>query len=95
MPPPPLPAFLIPKHPLIPFAQNDSRLCYATYMCELLPGPRIQNGIEFMELPGHNFEDAWLYVVIASIVGVILLITIVTFTFIKCREYVFIISFCF
>lgn len=89
MPPPPLPSFLVPKHPLIPFAQNDSKLCYATYMCELLPGPRIQNGIEFMELPGHSLNDAWLFIVIASIVGVILLITIVIFTFIKCREYVY------
>lgn len=88
MPPPPLPAFLVPKHPLIPFGQNDSRLCYAAYMCETMPGPRIQTGIEFIELPGQSLNDAWLFVVIASIVGVILLITVVTFTFIKCREYV-------
>lgn len=59
-------------------------------MCETLPGPRIQSGIEFIELPGHGLNDAWLFVVIASIVGVILLITVVTFTFIKCREYVLI-----
>lgn len=88
MPPPPLPAFLVPKHPLIHFAQNDSKLCYAAYMCETLPGPRIQNGIEFIELSGHNLNDAWLFVAIALLVGVILLIIIVTFTFIKCREYV-------
>lgn len=86
MPPPPMPAFLVPKHPLIPFAQNDSRLCYATYICELLPGPRLQSGIEFFELPGHSLNDVWLYVVIALLVAVILLITIVIFTFIKCRE---------
>lgn len=88
MPPPPLPSFLVPKHPLIHFAQNDSKLCYAPHMCESLPGPRIQTGIEFIELPGHNLNDAWLYVAIALLVGVILLIIVVTFTFIKCREYV-------
>ncbi|XP_031636555.1 uncharacterized protein LOC116349315 [Contarinia nasturtii] len=86
MPPPPLPSFLVPNHPLIPFAQNDSKLCYAAYVCESLPGPRIQSGIEFIELPGHSLNDAWFYVIIASIVGVILLITVVIFTFIKCRE---------
>lgn len=89
MPPPPLPSFLVPKHPLIHFAQNDSKLCYAKYMCESLPGPRIQTGIEFIELPGHNLNDAWIFVAIALLVGVILLIIVVTFTFIKCREYVF------
>lgn len=94
MPPPPLPAFLLPKHPLIPFAQNDSKLCYTTYMCETLPGSRLHTGIEFIELPGQSLNDAWLFVVIASIVGVILLITVVTFTFIKCREYVLFPLFC-
>lgn len=87
MPPPPLPSFLVPKHPLINFAQNDSKLCSITHMCESLPGPRIQTGIEFIELPGHNLNEAWIFISIALLVAVTLLIIVVTFTFIKCREY--------
>lgn len=87
MPPPPLPSFLVPKTALIAITQNDTQPCFAAHMCDS-PGPREQSGIEFIELPGKNFNDAWLFVVIASLVGIILLITVLTFMLMKCREYV-------
>lgn len=84
LPPPPLPAFLLPKAALAALVHNDSQPCFAAYMCESNNGLREQSGIEFIELPGQN--DAWLFVIIASLVGIILLITVLTFMIIKCRE---------
>lgn len=86
MPPPPLPSFLLPKTALIALAQNESQPCFATYMCETSPNPRVQSGIEYIELPGQSVDDVWLFVVIASVIGIILLFTILVFMFLKCRE---------
>lgn len=86
MPPPPLPAFLVPRTAIAALTQNDSQPCYAAYMCESAIRVREQSGIEFIELPGQNFNDAWLFVVIASLVAIILLITVLTFMVMKCRE---------
>lgn len=86
MPPPPLPSFLLPKTALIALAQNESQPCFATYMCETSPNPRVQQGIEYIELPGQRFDDVWMFVVIASLVGIGLLFTILIFMFMKCRE---------
>lgn len=84
LPPPPLPAFLLPKTALIALGYNYSQPCYAAYMCESNLGLRQQTGIEFIELPGQN--DAWIFAVIASVIGLILLITVLIFMIKKCRE---------
>lgn len=84
LPPPPLPSFLLPKTALVALAHNESQPCYAAYMCESNLGLRDQSGIEFIELPGQN--DAWLFIIIALLVGIILLIIVLTFMILKCRE---------
>lgn len=55
-------------------------------MCESSPDPRIQLGIEYIELPGHGFNEVLVFVVIASVFGIILLLTLLVFMFMKCRE---------
>lgn len=88
MPPPPLPSFLVPRTALIALAQNDSQPCYAAFVCELLPGAREPSGIEFIELPGNGFDDAWLFLLVAALVSIIVVVTVLSFMVIKCREYV-------
>lgn len=87
MPPPPLPSFLVPRSSIIALASNDTQPCFAAFMCDVnSPGPREQSGIEFIELPGNSFDDVWLFIIVASLVGVILLVTVLTFILTKCRE---------
>lgn len=88
MPPPPLPSFLVPRTALIALAQNDSQPCYAAYVCETSPGARDPSGIEFIELPGTGFDDAWLFLLVAALVSIIVVVTVLSFMVVKCREYV-------
>lgn len=88
MPPPPLPSFLVPRTAIIALAQNDSQPCYAAFVCEALPGIRDPSGIEFIELPGAGFDDAWLFLLVAAVVSIIVVVTVLSFMVMKCREYV-------
>lgn len=83
LPPPPLPAFLSPKSSFAALVQNESVPCYTQYMCESRLGHR-ESGIEFIELPGQT--DAWIFIIIALLIGIILLITVLIFVIIKCRK---------
>lgn len=86
MPPPPLPSFLVPRTAIVALAQNDTQPCFAAFMCESSPGPREQSGIEFIELPGSGINDVWLFLLIATLVGVAVIVTVLSFMMIKCRE---------
>lgn len=87
MPPPPLPSFLVPRTTIVALAQNDSQPCYAAFVCVSSASP-VQSGIEFIELPGTGFDDAWLFLLVAAVVSIIVVVTVLTFMMIKCREYV-------
>lgn len=89
MPPPPLPSFLVPRTAIIALAQNDSQPCFAAFLCETSPGAREPSGIEFIELPGTGFDDAWLFLLVAAVVSIIVVVTVLSFMVMKCREYVF------
>lgn len=89
MPPPPLPAFLLPKLPSAASLQsNDTHPCYATFMCE--PNPRPHEGsMEFVEYTGNtndSLENTWLFVLISSCVGVFILGGLLAVILLKCRE---------
>lgn len=87
MPPPPLPAFLLPRSALVAsLTANESQPCFAAFMCESAPGPREQSGIEFIELSGRGLEDTWLFIIVTSCVAVILLGTILAYVLMKYRE---------
>ncbi|XP_055713487.1 uncharacterized protein LOC129807910 [Phlebotomus papatasi] len=88
MPPPPLPSFLLPRSAIVSLTGNDSQPCFAAFMCDPSPGPREHSGIEFIELSHKNMgvEDTWLFVLISSCVGVLLLGAILAMILMKCRE---------
>lgn len=86
MPPPPLPSFLLPRSAVANLTPNDSQPCFAAFMCEPSPGPREQAGIEFIELSRKGMEDTWLFVLISSCVGVLLLGALLAMLIMKCRE---------
>lgn len=88
MPPPPLPSFLLPKTAVIALPANDSYPCFAAFMCDPNPHPR-ESGIEFVELTGSNntgLENTWLFVLISSCVGVLILGGLLAVILLKCRE---------
>lgn len=88
MPPPPLPSFLLPRSAIASLTGNDSQPCFAAFMCETSPGVRELSGVEFMELPGHGFDDTLLLLIVSICVGLVLLGTVAIFVYIKCKEYV-------
>lgn len=88
MPPPPLPSFLVPRTAIVALVQNDTQPCFAAFMCDTSPGPNEHSGIEFIELPGSGINDVWLFLLIATLVGVAVIVTVLSFMMIKCREYV-------
>lgn len=87
MPPPPLPSFLLPKTAALLSPNNDSHPCFATLMCDPNPHPR-ESGMEFVELTGTNtgLENTWLFVLISSCVGVLILGGLLAVILLKCRE---------
>lgn len=88
MPPPPLPSFLLPKTAVLAPAANESHPCFATFMCDPNPNPR-ESGIEFVELSGEHssgLENTWLFVLISSCVGVLILGGLLAVILLKCRE---------
>lgn len=93
MPPPPLPSFLVPRTAIFALPQNDSQPCIAAFVCESTSGTReLSGGIEFIELPGSSFDDAWLFLLVAAVVTIIIVVTVLSFMVMKCREYVSIIQ---
>lgn len=88
MPPPPLPSFLLPKAALSTIVSNDTHPCIASFMCEPNPRPR-ESGLEFIELSGRNqieWENTWVFILITSIVGVLILGGLLAVLLLKCRE---------
>ncbi|XP_073835728.1 uncharacterized protein [Musca autumnalis] len=90
MPPPPLPSFLLPKTAALLSPNNDSHPCFATLMCDPNPHPR-ESGMEFVELTGTNtgLENTWLFVLITSCVGVLILGGLLAVILLKCRDTLF------
>lgn len=87
MPPPPLPSFLVPRTAIVALAQNETQPCFAaSFKCDLSAGPHEHSGIEFIELPGSGINDVWLFLLIAILVGVAVVVTVLSFLMIKCRE---------
>ena len=88
MPPPPLPSFLLPKTAALAPTTNDTHPCFATLMCDPNPHPR-ESGMEFVEFTGQNsngLENTWLFVLISSCVGVLILGGLLAVILLKCRE---------
>lgn len=82
MPPPPLPSFLLPK--TLPTSNESAHQpCFAAFMCEPA-GPREQAGIELIELTRK--DDTWLFILVASCAGVILLGTLLAMLMMKCKQ---------
>ncbi|XP_023308017.1 uncharacterized protein LOC111689787 [Lucilia cuprina] len=91
MPPPPLPSFLLPKTAALVPTTNDSHPCFATLMCDPNPHPR-ESGMEFVEFTGANsngLENTWLFVLISSCVGVLILGGLLAVILLKCRDTLF------
>ncbi|XP_037921611.1 uncharacterized protein LOC119658338 [Hermetia illucens] len=92
MPPPPLPSFLLPRSAIVALSGNESQPCFAAFMCEPNPRPR-EGGIEFIELAGKGghitMANTWLFVLISSCVGVLVLGTLLAVILMKCRDYSF------
>ncbi|XP_055913521.1 uncharacterized protein LOC129947112 [Eupeodes corollae] len=89
MPPPPLPSFLIPNTAVIALPPNDTHPCFAAFLCEPNPRPR-ESGLEFIELTGRNhMENTWVFVLISSCVGVLILGALFAIILLKCRETLF------
>ncbi|KAI9589442.1 hypothetical protein GQX74_007611 [Glossina fuscipes] len=88
MPPPPLPSFLLPKTSVMAASTNDSHPCFATFMCDPNPHPR-ESGMEFVELIGSHdggLENTWIFVLITSCVGVLILGGLLAIILLKCRD---------
>lgn len=91
MPPPPLSSFLLPRNALAPRPPNNSLSCIAAFMCEPsslkahgdLGGPA---GMDFIELSANGMDDTWVFVLISSCVGVLLLGALLAMVLIKCRD---------
>ncbi|XP_037938049.1 uncharacterized protein LOC119671473 [Teleopsis dalmanni] len=92
MPPPPLPSFLLPKTAVLALpTENDSQPCFTPFMCESNAHPR-ESGVEFVELTGGNnngLENTWLFVLISSCVGVLILGGLLAVILLKCRDTLF------
>lgn len=92
MPPPPLPSFLLPRSAILAVSGNNSQPCFAAFVCEpsLSGSIREQTGIEFIELGPKggtiDLEDTWIFILVSSCVGVLLLGALLALILIKCRE---------
>lgn len=51
LPPPPLPAFLLPRSAIVAISGNESQPCFAAFICQPSPGHRDKTSIEFIESP--------------------------------------------
>lgn len=95
LPPPPLPSFLLPRSAILSVAAgNNSQPCFAAFVCEPSLSVfgsaggsiREQSGIEFIELSHKGIEDTWVFILVTSCVGVLLLGALLAFILIKCRD---------
>lgn len=93
LPPPPLPSFLLPRSAILSVAGNNSQPCFAAFVCEPSMSVfgsggsiREQSGIEFIELSHKGIEDTWVFILVSSCVGVLLLGALLAFILIKCRD---------
>ncbi|XP_055596635.1 uncharacterized protein LOC129746780 [Uranotaenia lowii] len=86
MPPPPLSSFLLPRNVLAPKPPNSSLSCIAAFMCEPSLKPNEQSGMDLIELSGNAIDDTWVFVLISSCVGVLLLGALLAMILIKCRD---------
>lgn len=105
LPPPPLPAFLLPRSAILSTggggggggSGNNSQPCFAAFVCEPSMSVfgssggsiREQSGIEFIELSHKGMEDTWVFILVSSCVGVLLLGALLAFILIKCRDVTF------
>lgn len=97
LPPPPLPSFLLPRSAILSVAgNNNSQPCFAAFVCEPSLSVfgsggsiREQSGIEFIELSHKGIEDTWVFILVSSCVGVLLLGGLLAFILIKCRDVTF------
>lgn len=99
MPPPPLPSFLLPRSAILSVSGgNESQQpCFAAFVCEPSLSVfgtsggsiREQSGIEFIELSHKGMEDTWVFILVSSCVGVLLLGALLAFVLIKCRDVTF------
>lgn len=97
LPPPPLPSFLLPRSAILSVAAgNNSQPCFAAFVCEPSMSVfgsggsiREQSGIEFIELSHKGIEDTWVFILVSSCVGVLLLGALLAFILIKCRDVTF------
>lgn len=89
MPPPPLPSFLLPKNSQAMPGSNGSQPCFAAFMCEPSLSGHSDNSIEYIELPRNGnigIEETWLFVLISSLLGILLLGVLFALLLIRCRE---------
>ncbi|XP_053696468.1 uncharacterized protein LOC128743820 [Sabethes cyaneus] len=86
MPPPPLSSFLLPRNALAPRPANNSLSCIAAFMCEPSLKANEQSGMDFIELSGNGMDDTWVFVLVSSCVGVLLLGALLAMILIKCRD---------
>ncbi|XP_063705928.1 uncharacterized protein LOC134835012 [Culicoides brevitarsis] len=86
MPPPPLPSFLLPKKS-VGVSESSHQLCsnsHGPLMCEKW-SKRDFTGREFIELTQK--DDTWLYISVFTVVGIVVLCSIVAFIVMKCRKH--------
>lgn len=90
IPPPPLPAFLLPKSAdLILPGNNHSQPCYAADMCNHSPGASGSDHIEYIELNRNSnlgIEEPWFFVVICSLCIILFVSAILSIILLKCRD---------
>lgn len=89
IPPPPLPAFLLPKSAdLILPGNNLTQPCYAADMCNHSPGVSSDH-IDYIELNRNSnlgIEEPWFFVVICSLCIILFVSAILSIILLKCRD---------
>ncbi|XP_037029601.1 uncharacterized protein LOC119069614 [Bradysia coprophila] len=86
LPPPPLPAFLLPRSAIVAISGNESQPCFAAFICQPSTGHRDKTNIEFIESPRKGIDDSWIVIIISSCVGVLFLGVLLAMLLIKCRD---------